>query len=231
MFDSVYVLAKGGICVYSGLPKNLRQHLNECHIDCNENQIPIEVIIKLSFNGINDNSVQQLSQKTLEIENNFKKQNLLKAGNGLKTKPKSFSLIDFWYLLIRFLYRNYISQRKGLLNTLILFAILVAFIVNCFNKRISEIDGCFEANSPSNMSCFEISEAKHLINENEFLIYYSIAIFPFILNVIQINGFVSDMMCFRTEHRNREFQFIYQIYVLMICIGGKDLKILLILLD
>ena len=69
MFDSVYVLAKGGVCVYSGLPQNLRQHLNECRIDCNENQIPIEVLIKLSFKEMSDKNVRQLMQKTNDSQN------------------------------------------------------------------------------------------------------------------------------------------------------------------
>ena len=42
----------------------LRQHLNECQIDCNENQIPIEVLIKLSFKGMSDKNVRQLMQTT-----------------------------------------------------------------------------------------------------------------------------------------------------------------------
>src|SRR5207249_1216231 len=101
MFDSVYVLAKGGVCVYSGLPQNLRQHLNECRIECTENQIPIEVIIKLSFNGINDKSVRQLTEKYQNL--NINTCNLTKSDRTLTNHSKTFKIIDFWYLLIRFL--------------------------------------------------------------------------------------------------------------------------------
>ena len=48
MFDNIYVLAKGGVCVYSGPPSSLRQHLIDCEIECNKNQIPIEVMLEIS---------------------------------------------------------------------------------------------------------------------------------------------------------------------------------------
>ncbi|CAG2178136.1 unnamed protein product, partial [Oppiella nova] len=32
MFDNIYVLAKGGHCLYDGVPKQLRQHLMDCYI-------------------------------------------------------------------------------------------------------------------------------------------------------------------------------------------------------
>ena len=47
MFDTLYVLAKGGRCVYSGPPEHLTQHLNECQIILNENQVPIETLITI----------------------------------------------------------------------------------------------------------------------------------------------------------------------------------------
>ncbi|CAG2104866.1 unnamed protein product, partial [Medioppia subpectinata] len=54
LFDMLYILAKGGVAVYSGPPRGLRSHLDQCNIQCNENQISIEVLIKLSANGFSD---------------------------------------------------------------------------------------------------------------------------------------------------------------------------------
>src|SRR5882724_13234187 len=71
MFDNIYVLAKGGVCVYTGEPLNLRQHLIECNINCNENRVPIEVLIKLSFEGIYNQSIKQLSDKTKQLNNSL----------------------------------------------------------------------------------------------------------------------------------------------------------------
>jgi len=63
LFDMLYVLAKGGLNVYSGRPQHLRSHLNECNIYCNENQIPIEILMKLSANGANDENAIESSSK------------------------------------------------------------------------------------------------------------------------------------------------------------------------
>ena len=63
-FDSIYVLAKGGVCVYSGPPSDLREYLMDSEIEFNENQIPIEVLIKISFEGIHNINVKKLSEKT-----------------------------------------------------------------------------------------------------------------------------------------------------------------------
>ena len=38
MFDQIYVMAKGGICVFAGRPLHLRNHLNECQIMCSSFQ-------------------------------------------------------------------------------------------------------------------------------------------------------------------------------------------------
>ena len=66
IFDLLYVMAKGGVCVYSGRPQHLRQHMNDCHITLRDNQIPIEVLLKVGANGYNDNSVIELSEKANE---------------------------------------------------------------------------------------------------------------------------------------------------------------------
>ena len=63
-FDSLYVLAKGGVCMYSGQPQHLRQHMNDCHIIIRNNQIPIEILLKVGANGHTDQTVVELSEKT-----------------------------------------------------------------------------------------------------------------------------------------------------------------------
>lgn len=54
LFDQVYVLAKGGKCVYMGSPNLLRQHLFECGIPCLEWQVPIEVLLKVASKSKKD---------------------------------------------------------------------------------------------------------------------------------------------------------------------------------
>jgi hypothetical protein len=56
-FDKLYVLAKGGLCVYSGLPQNLGNYLKEFDIICTEIQVPIEVLLKIASNSTEDEMV------------------------------------------------------------------------------------------------------------------------------------------------------------------------------
>ena len=48
MFDKLYVLAKGGCCVFDGQTTRLKCHLEQCQIECLEWQVPIEELIKVS---------------------------------------------------------------------------------------------------------------------------------------------------------------------------------------
>ena len=204
MFDSVYVLAKGGVCVYSGLPQNLRQHLNECRIDCNENQIPIEVLIKLSFKGITDNSVQQLVHKTQENRKVLNFDNLMKREGNLNIESKPFKIIDFWYLLIRYLYRNYVSQRKTLFTILLLFSGFITFIAKCFNPKISETNGCFHLNASSNMTCLETEDEKSILSQNQSLVYFTMFWSLIYFSVSQTESYGRDLKIFQMEYQNSE---------------------------
>ena len=48
MFDKLYVLSKGGRCVFDGKTNELQNHLQECQIDYQEWQVPIEELIKVA---------------------------------------------------------------------------------------------------------------------------------------------------------------------------------------
>ena len=48
MFDKLYVLSKGGMCVFHGKTNQLQSHLQNCQIDCQEWQVPIEQLIKVA---------------------------------------------------------------------------------------------------------------------------------------------------------------------------------------
>jgi ATP-binding cassette subfamily G (WHITE) protein 2 (SNQ2) len=60
MFDELYVLSKGGHCVFTGPPNLLRGHLLRCGITCAEDVLPIELLLKISSkfpNAIFNNGV------------------------------------------------------------------------------------------------------------------------------------------------------------------------------
>lgn len=52
LFDKLYILSKGGVCIYSGEPKNLRFKLESiCHREVNEEKPAIEEYLKIACYG------------------------------------------------------------------------------------------------------------------------------------------------------------------------------------
>ena len=62
-FDFVYVLAKGGVSLFSGQPIDLKNCLKECDITLPEEEAPIEELIKISYNRFNDEKFRKLVDK------------------------------------------------------------------------------------------------------------------------------------------------------------------------
>jgi hypothetical protein len=153
MFDKLYVLAKGGLCVYSGPPQDLKTHLNECRIKCTQYQVSIEVLLKTATKGINDEQVLQLASKTTEnkemLINKLNNETKL-VPNGIPFKSKNFKFIDLWYLSMRTMTYTYFSQWKVFLTQLLFYIISPLLIARLFNKDIGKPDGCFSFNLTSN---------------------------------------------------------------------------------
>ena len=208
MFDNIYVLAKGGVCVYSGPPTALRQHLSECNVECNENQVPIEVLIKSSSEGFCDTKVQKLCQKTEENNNYFKNNlNYMKViRNGLKKKVKNFSFIDFWYVLLRLCDRTFISDNKTFVLQLLAFFVIIGNSLLIIDPNVYRSDGCIQLNTFSNLTCAQQSENESLSATNAifctFILVFSVGIQCFIIGFI----YMKDMKIFVSEHRSCEFQ-------------------------
>ena len=122
MFDKLYVLAKGGVCVYSGTPQQLPNHLEECNIICTENQVPIETLITIGAKGRDDRRIVLLENKTKEsFDENF----LFNRINQTKPKriekhSKRFNWRDIYVLLNRsvseFFGYKYISNGLSILT-------------------------------------------------------------------------------------------------------------------
>ena len=65
MFDKLYVLSKGGKCVFDGKTTELQNHLQECQVECQDWQIPIEEVIKVASKTSN------VSLVIVPVKNNF----------------------------------------------------------------------------------------------------------------------------------------------------------------
>lgn len=57
MFDKLYVLSKEGKCVFDGKSNQLQSHLQECQINFEDYQVPINQLIKIASKTTNVNFV------------------------------------------------------------------------------------------------------------------------------------------------------------------------------
>ena len=211
-FDSIYVLSREGFCIYSGKPRHLKSTLNECNIDCSQLQVPIEVLLKISSDGINDERVshlRQLSQtKYEEIKDKCETQMKLSI-NGIKQKPKTFRFGDFWNLLLRSMSFTYVSQLRSLLIKLFFFIGFAVCLSQSYNQRIGKIEGCFSLATIYEKSCKELSEQIELLEENQYFIYFSSIGFQMTQISIATTIFLKEIWIFSAEHQNRKTLIVF----------------------
>ena len=210
---------KEGHCVYSGPPILLRQSLIECNIECNENQIPIEVLIKLSSEVIHDINANKLYikteekiQKSFELINDLNDLEIIEL--GLKASTKVINLFDFWYLLIRFFHRNYVSNFKTFAKQIIIYLMIVIIGLKLLEPRTYQSDGCIQLNTVPNKTCGEqrrdITDTSNNLNVTGILMVFSAIIILLSFCITYAN----DMKIFVSEHKNRKFYRIFYINIL-----------------
>ena len=203
MFDKLYVLAEGGVCVYSGTPQQLPNHLSECNIICTENQVPIETLITIGAKGRDDPRIVLLENRTKE---SFNENFLDNRINETKVKriekhSKRFNWRDIYILLNRsvseFFGYKYISDGLSIL-TFVLSASLLAL---AFGK-VGQYDDCIVFNDLNNRSCIEQIEIDHKINQNINLIADSIWLGNILHCILYMMEKIKRLNVFANEHQS-----------------------------
>jgi hypothetical protein len=206
-FDKLYVLAKGGVCVYSGSPHELNPYLRECQIVCNEIQVPIEVLLRVASEGVQDEQVRKMANKSLEkrqsILNRCQKEAKL-FPDGIEFKSKSFKFIDFWYLLLRIMTETYVSNWKLCLTQLLFHLFFPMIIGKMYSPDIGKPNGCFDFLFNSNTSCYEDLRDNKLLDQNTKFIYAISIFFLFIQLSYTILTFPKEVKIFVNERQNSE---------------------------
>ncbi len=212
MFDKLFVLSKGGVCVYSGSPKDMKNHLNECQIFCTECQKPIEVIMKIACKEPDDNHVIKLSQKVSEEKETL----LMRCFNetqlsldGIQLRSRRFKFIDFWYLLLRtttYTYKYYWELISGQFVVLVSIGFLLKYF---FNPKIGKPNGCIsfeDFNNTCDKTEDQISE-DILLTQNITYNFLVVTFIMFLMLVTTTMTFPTKVRVFQLEHRNGVFEF------------------------
>jgi len=204
MFDKLYVLAKGGICVYSGRPQDLGLHLRECGIVCSGNEVPIETLLKYSSKGTNDLKVRQLADKNQKE----KEEVLLKCRNetklfasGNQLKPLKFQLIDIWYLLLRIITYSYLRQWKIFLCQILIYVFYGVILSKLFNPNIGRTNVCFSFNKTITKCETNYNDEINLDQNAKFNLVAGLTVMLIQVSITTIT-FTIEMNIFLNEHMN-----------------------------
>jgi hypothetical protein len=223
-FDNIYVLAKSGVCVYSGLPQDLKTHLSECDIICNEFQVPIEILLKISSNRINDNNVQKLYTKTSEIRKIIIQKcndETFPSPDGIGFKSKRFIAMDFWNLLLRTMTYTFASQWKALFAQFIFIEIMGFMGAFFYDSEITKPNGCLDFSSAYfDSTCTETVkklEEESLLSQNIKFNFAFITALTFFELIVTNLTFSTSVKIFLNEHQNgisfkKSFKLFYLIY-------------------
>ncbi len=208
MFDKLYVLAKGGFCVYSGRPQDLNRHLTECDIMCTQFQHPIEVLLKYSCKEIEDKRVFKLNEKTIQekevILRRCDEETQLFA-DGLQFRSKRFKLIDLWLLFSRSITYTYRYFWKILLMQFVVYILFGYSLTIFFKSDIGKPNGCISFEEDFNNTCNKTIEKlaeEQLLTQNIKYNYFLVVLVLIIQLISTCTTFTPEINLFLHEHRN-----------------------------
>ena len=215
LYDMLYVLAKGGVTVFSGRPQRLRRHLNECQIFLDENQIPIEVLLKICARGYNDQKVLELSEKTNQSLDQYESRmvnELIHFPNGIPIRNKKFSFEELYHLFARtviYIVKYNWVMIVGLMVASLSFSSLSRLMFDdmdmeapdsCVSTTINDTNGCMR--TPQS-----IQDTK-LIRYNTVYLVFSILVQVFLIFLTSSITTRNDVKIFLMENRNRKYKSI-----------------------
>ena len=207
VFDSLYVLAKEGVIMYSGRPQDLKRHLNKCDIICEENQIPIEILMKIGFNGCSDQTVIQLcaenNEKLKECEEDFNNDMKL-SRKGIPIRSKSFSFHELWYLLVRVITYTLRYNWLQICIQITLYWMTALFMVIYFDFDLEKGNSCLNRIANNCEQSLDSIKNDKLIQYNIIFIMFNSEVILFLTLPLSCLSFASNIKIFSNEYRNRE---------------------------
>ncbi|XP_054156488.1 ABC transporter G family member 5-like [Oppia nitens] len=212
-FDKLYVLAKGGNCIFDGPPERVDSYLDECNIICDMVQVPIEQLLKLaSIELLQEQHIGELLDKTREtsrlsvlstVQQN--QSDLLDSPNGIELRPKGFRLADVWHIMRRSAHTIFLAQWRQLAVQLGFYMLFPIITMSMFNENVGKPDACYDPIRialSNGTSCVEALENDSLIFQNPNLLFFAAIISQFIHLSSTCQVYLVDIKIFISEHYN-----------------------------
>ena len=208
MFDSIYILAKGGTNLYCGHPSILSIRLKECGINC-DGKIEVDAILGISHN--NDDKCSKMFYFESQTKNDLKNrifENELIERRYFRSSRKRFYLADTWILLQRKIRYTYLAKWKFILLQFFIYTSLSIILRIHFSSKITEPDGCLEigfADLTNNCNqTLEDLENEYLLKQNFKYIYLITVMLSLFIMVFVIVSFVDEIKVIENEYNNSE---------------------------
>lgn len=222
-FDQLYVLARGGVCIYSGRPDRIQQCLaivevekeKENDLDSSEDsKLAIEKLIKHCCAGTEDPVVQRLVELQSDHLNHSSamEPGTYQSQDGVERNRKRFSLYSSYVLSLRYLAYLRGGAWKEYLFFLFNYLFYGYTLIWFYDVKMFNFVGCIDlAESDLNSSC---TKSGHNMNEtnlllNNFKYNYFVMIFYLLFILVQSAlTFRREMVYFECEHRNGKHHII-----------------------
>ena len=204
MLDQVYILARGGVCIYAGAPSQIRSythHIPEMHgIEC---KYPLDLLVSYSCKGSQNSTVQSLAQ----INNN---QNLVSDSLLLKSTREIDEMpflnrTRFSLQSVFILSRRYLVYIGGHLwkEWLVLAGLYLSYgyvLSLCFNRNIVNAAGCTQVGADFQSVTFLTDQQNMATNIKYNIVAW--CIFLLIVTVQTVVNWFREYELFVNEHQN-----------------------------
>ena len=208
LFDKIYVLSKAGQAIFGGRPQELSKYLIDCNIECTENQLPIEVLLKHSCNTRGDTTVKKMIQKTEESEKSRIDRHVNDIESvlgGIEILSKRFLIRDLWLLLLRALTYTYRYYWRLIIIQFFAFICCALSMRQFYTKDIGRPNGCWSFADGIPDICAKTKESieeKVLISYNLSYNFFILTNLMFLSITASTVSFTSDLKMFINEQRN-----------------------------
>ena len=203
-------MSKGGVNVYWDRPQSLKKHMSDCLIECNEKDIPIEILLKICTNDFSYPSIERMQTATRNIHDTYRQPHAFKGMVVKKTNISNynvkFSLSSIWYLMQRFIILYYSTLSVILLAIMLMYLVLAYVSVKFYYYTPSEFRDCRFKNSTQ--QCQQLidtmKDSKNV--KNELLSILGSSNSPFILISLWTSIVLSNQLnVFLWEYHNGKF--------------------------
>nr|XP_046917174.1 uncharacterized protein LOC124497553 isoform X1 [Dermatophagoides farinae]XP_046917176.1 uncharacterized protein LOC124497553 isoform X2 [Dermatophagoides farinae] len=224
MFDQLYIIAKGGVCIYSDHPDRLRPHLNRITgIALNEDESPIQEYLRIASNGIDDEQVRKLTQESVQQHHRGLTSHINKLNEnecpfesipkGIPHYSKKFRFFDLWTQFKRLLCLAFIADVRILIGVLANITINLILFALITNKDMLMPEGCLPFDIEHyNQTCQNKLENDRL--NMTFFMFLTFTTLAFLTISIGMNSLVAlnFMKVLRHEYRNGWYSYASLIY-------------------